>query len=109
MSSSCRPRRLILLHAPSAFHALGAHPSHFKGFAAGPIFFLPLPLLNPALLSLPLRANNPSPFDSVIGRHCIIGRNVKIVGSILLDHCVVEDGAKLDGCVLVLFPLIFSG
>ncbi|KAJ2922020.1 hypothetical protein H1R20_g15079, partial [Candolleomyces eurysporus] len=37
---------------------------------------------------------------SVIGRHCIIGKNVKISGCILFDHCVVEDGAKLDGCIL---------
>lgn len=29
---------------------------------------------------------------SVIGRHCIIGKMVKITGSILLDHCIVEDG-----------------
>ncbi|EKM80890.1 hypothetical protein AGABI1DRAFT_37002 [Agaricus bisporus var. burnettii JB137-S8] len=37
---------------------------------------------------------------SIIGRHCIVGRMVKIVGSILLDHCVIEDGARVDGCVL---------
>ncbi|KAJ6557193.1 UDP-3-O-glucosamine N-acyltransferase [Mycena sp. CBHHK59/15] len=37
---------------------------------------------------------------SVIGRHCVIGKVVKIVGCVLLDHCVVEDGAKLDGSIL---------
>ncbi|KAF5372959.1 hypothetical protein D9758_001687 [Tetrapyrgos nigripes] len=37
---------------------------------------------------------------SVIGKHCVIGKMTKIVGSVLLDHCVVEDGAKLDGCIL---------
>ncbi|KAJ3562794.1 hypothetical protein NP233_g9353 [Leucocoprinus birnbaumii] len=37
---------------------------------------------------------------SIIGRHCIIGKTVKIVGCILLDHCVIEDGAKIDGSVL---------
>lgn len=29
---------------------------------------------------------------SVIGRHCIIGKMVKIAGCVLLDHCIVEDG-----------------
>jgi len=37
---------------------------------------------------------------SVIGRHCTIGKMVKIVGCVLLDHCIVEDGAKLEGSVL---------
>ncbi|KAG6868924.1 hypothetical protein C0993_007698 [Termitomyces sp. T159_Od127] len=37
---------------------------------------------------------------SVIGRHCVIGKMVKIVGCVLLDHCVIEDGAKLEGCIL---------
>ncbi|KXN90911.1 putative translation initiation factor eIF-2B subunit gamma [Leucoagaricus sp. SymC.cos] len=37
---------------------------------------------------------------SIIGRHCIIGKMVKIVGCILLDHCVIEDGAKIEGSVL---------
>ncbi|KAJ7497185.1 UDP-3-O-glucosamine N-acyltransferase, partial [Mycena latifolia] len=37
---------------------------------------------------------------SVIGRHCTIGKMVKIVGCVLLDHCIVEDGAKLDGSIL---------
>ncbi|KAJ7502721.1 UDP-3-O-glucosamine N-acyltransferase [Mycena galericulata] len=37
---------------------------------------------------------------SVIGRHCTIGKMVKIVGCVLLDHCVIEDGAKLDGSIL---------
>lgn len=29
---------------------------------------------------------------SVIGRHCIIGKMVKVTGCILLDHCVIEEG-----------------
>jgi translation initiation factor eIF-2B subunit gamma len=29
---------------------------------------------------------------SLIGRHCIIGKMVKINSCILLDHCVIEDG-----------------
>lgn len=29
---------------------------------------------------------------SVIGRHCIIGKNVKLVGCILMEHCIVGDG-----------------
>ncbi|KAG6372349.1 UDP-3-O-glucosamine N-acyltransferase [Boletus reticuloceps] len=37
---------------------------------------------------------------SVIGKHCIIGKMVKVVGCVLLDHCVVSDGAKLEGSVL---------
>ncbi|KAF8894888.1 UDP-3-O-glucosamine N-acyltransferase [Gymnopilus junonius] len=37
---------------------------------------------------------------SIIGRHCIIGKLVKITGSILLDHCIVEDGTKLENCIL---------
>lgn len=54
---------------------------------------------------------------SIIGKHCVIGKMVKIVGCVILDHCIVEDGygcqleislddahsddsAKLDGCIL---------
>ncbi|KAJ1978853.1 Translation initiation factor eIF-2B subunit gamma [Dimargaris cristalligena] len=37
---------------------------------------------------------------SVIGAHCVIGKNVKIVNSVLMDYITVEDGAKLDGCVI---------
>lgn len=37
---------------------------------------------------------------STIGKHCVIGKMVKIVGCVLLDHCVISDGAKLDGCIL---------
>lgn len=29
---------------------------------------------------------------SVIGRHCVIGKAVKIVGCVILDHCVIADG-----------------
>ncbi|KAG1828952.1 UDP-3-O-glucosamine N-acyltransferase [Suillus variegatus] len=38
--------------------------------------------------------------NSTIGKHCVIGKMVKIVGCVLLDHCVISDGAKLDGCIL---------
>ncbi|KAJ1972197.1 Translation initiation factor eIF-2B subunit gamma [Dimargaris xerosporica] len=37
---------------------------------------------------------------SVIGAHCVIGKYVKIVNSVLMDYVTVEDGAKLDGCVI---------
>ncbi|KAF7321345.1 UDP-3-O-[3-hydroxymyristoyl] glucosamine N-acyltransferase [Mycena kentingensis (nom. inval.)] len=37
---------------------------------------------------------------SVIGRHCTIGKNARVIGCVLFDHCVVEEGAKLDGCIL---------
>ena len=29
---------------------------------------------------------------SIIGKHCVIGKMVKIVGCVLLDHCVISDG-----------------
>ena len=29
---------------------------------------------------------------SVIGRHCVIGKMVKVVGCVILDHCVIADG-----------------
>lgn len=29
---------------------------------------------------------------SIIGKHCIIGKMVKVVGCVILDHCVIEDG-----------------
>ncbi|KAG6333563.1 hypothetical protein ID866_5525 [Astraeus odoratus] len=37
---------------------------------------------------------------SIIGKHCIISKTVKIVGCILLDHCVIAEGAKLEGSIL---------
>ncbi|KAL4074000.1 nucleotide-diphospho-sugar transferase [Scleroderma citrinum] len=37
---------------------------------------------------------------SIIGKHCVIGKMVKIVGCILLDHCTIADGAKLEGSIL---------
>ncbi|KAG9316531.1 UDP-3-O-glucosamine N-acyltransferase [Chiua virens] len=37
---------------------------------------------------------------SVVGKHCVIGKMVKIAGCVLLDHCIVSDGAKLEGCIL---------
>lgn len=29
---------------------------------------------------------------SVIGKHCVIGKLVKILGCVILDHCVIADG-----------------
>ncbi len=37
---------------------------------------------------------------SVIGKHCRVGRNVRIQGCILMDGVVVAEGAKLENCVL---------
>lgn len=37
---------------------------------------------------------------SVIGRHCKIGKRVKIINSILFDHVTVDDGAKLMNCIV---------
>ncbi|RKP07232.1 nucleotide-diphospho-sugar transferase, partial [Thamnocephalis sphaerospora] len=37
---------------------------------------------------------------SVIGAHCQIGKNVKIVNSILMDGVSLGDNVKLDGCVI---------
>ncbi|KAL0956052.1 hypothetical protein HGRIS_002222 [Hohenbuehelia grisea] len=37
---------------------------------------------------------------SVIGKHCVISRNVKVVGCVILDHCIIAEGAKLEGCIL---------
>ncbi|KIJ49571.1 hypothetical protein M422DRAFT_44915 [Sphaerobolus stellatus SS14] len=41
--------------------------------------------------------------QSVVGRHCIIGKQVRILGSVILDHTVIEDGmysAKIEGCII---------
>ncbi|KAH7888775.1 UDP-3-O-glucosamine N-acyltransferase [Phlebopus sp. FC_14] len=37
---------------------------------------------------------------STIGKHCVIGKMVKITGCVLLDHCVVSDGAKVEASIL---------
>lgn len=37
---------------------------------------------------------------SVIGSHCSIGRNVKVVNSIVMDYVILADGVKLDGCIV---------
>ncbi|CCM00394.1 uncharacterized protein FIBRA_02424 [Fibroporia radiculosa] len=37
---------------------------------------------------------------SIIGKHCVIGKMVRITGCVVHDHCVIADGAKLDGCIL---------
>ena len=30
--------------------------------------------------------------DSIVGRHCVLGKMVKIVRCVILDHCVIGDG-----------------
>jgi translation initiation factor eIF-2B subunit gamma len=30
--------------------------------------------------------------DSIVGRHCTIGKMAKIVKCVILDHCVIEEG-----------------
>jgi NDP-sugar pyrophosphorylase family protein len=30
--------------------------------------------------------------QSVIGKHCVIGRLARVIGCVLLDHCVIGDG-----------------
>jgi len=37
---------------------------------------------------------------SVLGPHCVIGKNVKISGCIIMDHVEVKDGAKLENTIL---------
>ncbi|KAH8111547.1 hypothetical protein DFH11DRAFT_1791524 [Phellopilus nigrolimitatus] len=37
---------------------------------------------------------------SVVGHHCVFGKNMKLVGCKLMEYCVVEDGVKPDGCIL---------
>jgi len=45
-------------------------------------------------------AERTSVKKSVVGAHCIIGKNVRISGCIIMDYVTIEDGAKLDNCVL---------
>ena len=37
---------------------------------------------------------------SVVGAHCSIGNNVKVVNCIVMDGAIIEDGSKLEGCIL---------
>src|SRR5271170_7073366 len=37
---------------------------------------------------------------SAIGAHCVIGRNVKISSSVIMDHVEIKDDVKLDGCIV---------
>ncbi|ONK55435.1 uncharacterized protein A4U43_UnF3340 [Asparagus officinalis] len=37
---------------------------------------------------------------SVIGRHCRIGSNVKIVNSVVMNHVTVEDGCLIQGSII---------
>jgi translation initiation factor eIF-2B subunit gamma len=38
--------------------------------------------------------------SSVIGKHCQIGDNVKLVGCVLMDHVIVESGSQLSNSVV---------
>lgn len=37
---------------------------------------------------------------SIIGRHCVIGKNVKLVGCVVMDFVKVGDGAKLENSIV---------
>ncbi|KAF8322193.1 hypothetical protein DL93DRAFT_2072048 [Clavulina sp. PMI_390] len=37
---------------------------------------------------------------SVIGSHCMIGKNVKISGCVIMDYVEIKDGAKLDNSII---------
>ncbi|KAI9344126.1 hypothetical protein BD770DRAFT_447209 [Pilaira anomala] len=37
---------------------------------------------------------------SCVRAHCVIGKNVKIVNSVITDHVVIEDNVKIDGCII---------
>lgn len=37
---------------------------------------------------------------SVVGRHCRIGSNVKIMNSVLMNYVTVEDGSVIQGCII---------
>ena len=43
---------------------------------------------------------------SVVGKHCTIGNNVKLVGCILLDHVTIADECQLTGYVCVAPPRV---
>ncbi|KAI7734226.1 hypothetical protein M8C21_004543 [Ambrosia artemisiifolia] len=37
---------------------------------------------------------------SVIGRHCRIGSNVKIVNSVIMNHVTIGDGCSIQGSII---------
>lgn len=37
---------------------------------------------------------------SVIGRHCKIGKRVKIINSVILDHVTIDEGVELKNCIV---------
>jgi translation initiation factor eIF-2B subunit gamma len=37
---------------------------------------------------------------SVVGRHCRIGSNVKIINSVVMDYVTVEDGCTIQNSVI---------
>ncbi|PVF97474.1 nucleotide-diphospho-sugar transferase [Serendipita vermifera] len=37
---------------------------------------------------------------SVIGQHCVMGKNVRIVNSIIMEHVELGDGVKIENCIL---------
>ncbi|OHS99129.1 hypothetical protein TRFO_34536 [Tritrichomonas foetus] len=45
---------------------------------------------------------------SVIGRHCKIGKNVKIFNSILFDHVTVDEGVLIRDCIIGADSVIHS-
>ncbi|KAF9446399.1 UDP-3-O-glucosamine N-acyltransferase, partial [Macrolepiota fuliginosa MF-IS2] len=108
----------IVLHRPDAELAIRVHSLHSflevnRRMLSNANYTLPVDPKNRALIDQKAQISNDTIIGdstkvsekttikkSIIGRHCILGKMVKIVGCILLDHCVIEDGAKLEGCVL---------
>lgn len=43
---------------------------------------------------------NPQIHYSIIGENCTIGKNVKIMCTIIHDHAVIEDGVDLRNCII---------
>nr|GLL26735.1 translation initiation factor eIF-2B subunit gamma [Ipomoea trifida] len=37
---------------------------------------------------------------SIIGRHCRIGSNVKVVNSVVMNHVTIGDGCSIQGSVI---------
>ncbi|KXS18015.1 nucleotide-diphospho-sugar transferase [Gonapodya prolifera JEL478] len=46
---------------------------------------------------------------SVIGAHCVIGKGVKLSGSVVMDYTVIEDNVKLDNCIVGFHAKIGKG
>ncbi len=48
----------------------------------------------------------PTPIDrltpvcSVVGQNCVVGNQVKLVNSVLMDRVTVEDGCTVQNCIL---------